>query len=293
MTVFNAERYLPAAVESILAQTFADFEFIIVNDGSSDRSLDILNEYAARDPRIRLFSQENRGIVASANEGIAAARGQYLARMDADDVSLPLRFEKQVRYLDEHPECVIVGSRVMSTDPHGIPVAASEHAPSHEEIDAQLMTPFGGWALLQPATMMRLDAVRRVGGYRGSYNISEDHDLFLRLAEVGRVANLPEVLFHYRRRYDGATHTHLHQLAEAKEKVLREAHARRGIALPPGWKVEPWKPVPVAEQARVWGWAALRAGNVPVAREHAWTALRHGPFSPATWRLVYCALRGR
>jgi hypothetical protein len=141
--------------------------------------------------------------------------------------------------------------------------------------------------------MMRLDAVRKVGGYRGKYNISEDHDLFLRLAEVGRVANLPEVLFRYRRRYDGATHTHLHQLAEAKEKVLREAHERRGLPVPPGWKVEPWKPVPVGEQARVWGWAALRAGNVPVAREHARTALRHALLSAATWRLVWCAVRGR
>ena len=293
MTVFNAERYLREAVESILGQTFRDFEFIIVNDGSTDLSGEILEEFDQRDVRIRLISRGNTGIVAAANEGIAAARGQYLARMDADDVSLPERFERQVRYLDEHPECVLVGSRVVSTDPHGIPFATSEHALTHEEIDAQLLTVGGGWALLQPATMMRLDAVRKVGGYRGAYNISEDHDLFLRLAEVGKVANLPEVLFHYRRRYDGATHTHLHQLAEAKEKVLREAHERRGLPVPPGWKVEPWKPVPVGEQARVWGWAALRAGNVPVAREHAWTALRHGPFSAATWRLVFCAVRGR
>src|SRR5215211_725311 len=93
MTVFNAERYLREAIESVLNQTFGDFEFVIVDDGSTDRSLDILKEYAQRDPRIRLISRENKGIVASANEGIAVARGQYLARMDADDVSLPQRFE--------------------------------------------------------------------------------------------------------------------------------------------------------------------------------------------------------
>jgi glycosyltransferase involved in cell wall biosynthesis len=293
MTVYNAEPYLRDAIDSILRQTFGGFEFIIVNDGSTDRSPEILNEIARIDPRVRLISRGNTGIVAAANEGIAAARGQYLARMDADDVSLPRRFERQVEYLDAHPDCVVVGSRVMNTDPHGIPVAPSEHALTHAEIDAQLMTVGGGWALLQPATMMRLEAVRKVGGYRGAYNISEDHDLFLRLAEVGTVANLPDVLFHYRRRYDGASHTHLHQLAEAKEKVLREAHQRRGLPVPPGWKVEPWKPVPVGEQARAWGWAALRAGNVAVAREHAGSALRHAPFSAATWRLVFCALRGR
>jgi hypothetical protein len=155
------------------------------------------------------------------------------------------------------------------------------------------MTAFGGWALLQPATMMRTEAVRRVGGYRGNYNISEDHDLFLRLAEVGKVANLPDVLFHYRRRYDGATHTHLHQLAEAKEKVLREAHARRGLPVPADWKVEPWKPVPKGAQARTWGWAALRAGNSGVARKHALTAVISEPWSASAWKLLICSLRGR
>jgi glycosyltransferase involved in cell wall biosynthesis len=293
MTVYNAERYLREAVESILNQTFGDFEFIVVNDGSTDGSRRILEEYARRDGRIRLVSRPNTGIVAAANEGIAAARGEYLARMDADDVSLPRRFEKQVAYLDAHPECVIVGSRVLSTDPHGIPVAPSEHALTHEEIDAQLMTATGGWALLQPATMMRLDAVRAVGGYRGKYNISEDHDLFLRLAERGKVANLPEVLFHYRRRYDGATHTHLHQLAEAKDKLLREAYERRGLPLPAGWKAEVWKPVPVREQVRTWGWAALRAGNKAVARKHAARAVITAPWSGAAWKLLFCALRGR
>src|SRR5206468_5507996 len=141
-----------------------DFEFIIVDDGSADRSLDILKEYGRRDGRIRLISRGNTGIVVAANEGIAAARGEYLARMDADDVSLPQRFEKQVAYLDAHPDCVIVGTRVRTTDPYGIPVTQSTHALTHEEIDAQLLTVGGGWAMLQPATMMRLDAVRQVGG---------------------------------------------------------------------------------------------------------------------------------
>jgi glycosyltransferase involved in cell wall biosynthesis len=293
MTVYNAERYLHETLESILRQTFRDFELIVVNDGSTDRSLEILQEYAKRDGRIRVISRGNTGIVAAANEGIAAARGEYLARTDSDDVSMPQRFEKQVAYLDAHPDCVLVGSRVLETDPNGVPVTESGHALSHEEIDRQLLTAYGGWAVLQPTTMMRTAAVRAVGGYRGRYNISEDHDLFLRLAERGKVANLPDVLLRYRRRLDGATNTHLHQLAEAKEKLLREAHERRGIPLPPGWKADVWTPVPVAEQLRAWGWAALRAGNVKVAREHARRALRAAPWSGAAWRLMLCALRGR
>jgi glycosyltransferase involved in cell wall biosynthesis len=293
MTVYNSERYLRETLDSVLGQTFRDFEFVIVNDGSTDRSLEILQEYAGRDGRIRLISRANTGIVAAANEGIAAARGDYLARTDSDDVSAPTRFEKQVAYLDAHPDCVLLGTRVIETDPNGISVSQSGHALTHEEIDAQLLTAYGGWAVLQPTTMMRTAAVRAAGGYRGHYNISEDHDLFLRLAERGRVANLSEPLLRYRRRFDGATHTHLHQLAEAKEKLLREAHERRGLPLPPGWKPEVWTPVPAAEQLRAWGWAALRAGNARVARAHALRALGLAPLSGAAWRLMFCALRGR
>jgi glycosyltransferase involved in cell wall biosynthesis len=293
MTVYNSERYLRETLDSVLGQTFRDFEFIIVNDGSTDRSLEILQEYAQRDGRIRIISRGNTGIVVAANEGIAAARGEYLARTDSDDVSAPTRFEKQAAYLDAHPECVLLGSRVIETDPNGIAVSESGHALAHEEIDRQLLTAYGGWAVLQPTTMMRTAAVRAVGGYRGRYNISEDHDLFVRLAERGKVANLPEPLLRYRRRLDGATNTHLHQLSEAKEKLLREAHERRGIPLPPGWKAEVWTPVPPAEQLRTWGWATLRAGNVKVAREHAWRAVRAAPLSGAAWRLLFCAIRGR
>src|SRR5688572_25740567 len=110
MTVYNTERYVREAVESILGQTFRDFEFIIIDDGSTDSAPAILREYADRDPRIRLVSRPNTGIVRAANEGIALARGNYLARMDSDDVALPHRFEKQVRYLNEHPACVLVGA---------------------------------------------------------------------------------------------------------------------------------------------------------------------------------------
>src|SRR5947207_6875965 len=93
MTVYNTRRYVAEAVESVLGQTFHDFEFIIIDDGSNDGSRGILNQFAARDPRIRLVSRPNTGIVAAANEGIGLARARYLARMDSDDVCLPRRFE--------------------------------------------------------------------------------------------------------------------------------------------------------------------------------------------------------
>src|SRR3954468_5693657 len=113
LAVYNARRYLRQAIDSILAQTFTDFEFIIIDDGSTDDTLAILREYEKRDGRIRLISRPNKGLTTTLNEGLALARGEFLARMDGDDVALPTRFEKQVTYLRDHPECVLVGSRVL------------------------------------------------------------------------------------------------------------------------------------------------------------------------------------
>ena len=293
MTVYNTERYLAQAVESILAQTYRDFEFIIIDDGSTDGSTAILRESAARDARIRLVSRPNTGIAKAANEGIGLARGKYLARMDSDDCSVPHRFERQVAYLDAHPECVVVGSRVMMMDPYGSPVGETGHGLTHEEIDAVLLTGGGGWALVQPSTMMRLDAVRKVGGYRGTSNVGEDHDLFVRLAEVGRVANLSEPLLWYRRHYKSVSQTQYSRQTDAKERIIREAYERRGRAAPADLGLAPWRPPKLSDQLRQWGWAAIRAGNTKVARKHAVGALRNAPLSLESWRLMYCAMRGR
>jgi len=292
-TVFNTERYVGEAVDSILAQTFSDFEYIVVDDGSSDRSAEVVEQRAERDPRLRLMRVPHGGIVKAANAGIAAANGRYLARMDSDDVALPQRFERQVRYLEGHPECVLLGTRAILVDPYGVPVAETAPKLTHEEIDAELMTNRGGAAVLQPSAMMRTEAVRRVGGYRGTANVSEDHDLFLRLAEVGKVANLDEPLLKYRRHYDSVMHTQFRQREQVKEQIIRDACRRRGIEMPGDWTFEPWEPPHPAEQLRVWGWAALRAARPSVARRHAIGAIRHAPFSRDAWRLMYCALRGR
>src|SRR4051812_26679567 len=117
MAVYNGEQYLREAVNSILSQTFKDFEFIIIDDGSTDRSPELLASYARADSRVKLISRPNKGLTKSLNEGLHAARGEFVARMDGDDISLPERFERQVSYLREHPEVVLVGSRVEFIDP--------------------------------------------------------------------------------------------------------------------------------------------------------------------------------
>src|SRR3954447_17567239 len=291
MPVYNCEAYLAEAVRSVLSQTLRDFELLIVDDGSTDHSLPVLRDFAAKDARIRLTSRPNTGITPALNEMIGLARGRYLARMDADDISMPERFAKQVEYLEAHPECVIVGSRVMLMDPYGSPVAETGHKLTHEEIEHQLLTE-SGWAMVHPSVMMRREAVERVGGYDKRWRHCEDHDLFLRLTEVGEAANLPDVLLWYRRHYASINYNKSSEQAAQKEALLREAHGRRGLQLPDGWKHERWTPPSLPEQSKLWGWAALKAGNVRIARKHAMNALRRAPQSVETWRLLYCALRG-
>jgi glycosyltransferase involved in cell wall biosynthesis len=293
MTVYNSEIYLGEAVDSILAQTFSDFELIIIDDGSTDGSTSILQAFAARDSRVRLTSRPNTGIVRAANEGIAQARGNYLARMDSDDISLPERFARQVEYLERNADCVLVGSRVTLIDPYGSPVAVSGQKLTHDEIEKELLTGGGGWAVVQPSAMMRTQAVRAAGGYRGSINMSEDHDLFLRLAERGKVANLAEPLLRYRRHYKSLNHTQYEQAWAAKERILREAYERRGLSFPADWHHEPWRPPEKAQQLRLWGWAAIKAGNAGIARRHAMGAVRAAPLSAQAWKLMYCSIRGR
>jgi glycosyltransferase involved in cell wall biosynthesis len=291
MPVYNGQRYLAASVESILAQTLTDFEFIIVDDGSTDHSLAMLREYAERDGRIRIQSRPNTGISGALNDGLAMARAELIARMDADDVAMPERFERQVAYLDAHPECVALGTSVELIDPAGLPIGVHQSNLLHEDIERQLLKGRGG-SLYHPSAMMRRRAVEQVGKYRPQYNDSEDLDLWLRLAEIGRLANLPEPLLKYRRHLESVTHRKYENQWKLKRAIVTEAYQRRGQPMPVDWSFEPWKPKPVAHQLREWAWMALKAGNRSAARRHAIEAWRRSPFSTASWRVMLCALRG-
>src|SRR2546423_621530 len=200
MPAFNVERYVADAVRSILTQTFADFELIVVDDGSTDRTPEIVRELARNDPRIKLLSRPNTGVSRASNEAIALARGEFLARMDSDDISMPDRLEKQVAYLRAHPDCVCVGANVLLVDQAAMPLFVMPEVDfGHETIDSALMA--GGWPIVQGACMYRRDAVVAVGGYREDLSLHEDMDMFVRLAERGKLENLPDVLLQYRRHY--------------------------------------------------------------------------------------------
>lgn len=294
MCVYNAERFLPETVRAVLAQTCADFELIAVNDGSGDRSLEILRRFEKQDDRVRVITRENRGIAASANEGIAASRGPYIARHDSDDVSFSTRLEKQARYLDEHPEVVAVGAQMQVTDPYGLPVETTSFPLDHAGIERQLLRG-SGWNLPQPAAMFRREAFDRVGGYRQQFSNSEDLDLFLRLAMVGRLANLDEPLVAWRRHLQSVNHARGATQAAMKRDIIADALRARGLIVPADLEstLAYTVPLPAWKQLCIWGWKALRGGNAKIARLHAWDAIKHRPTSGEAWKLALCAVRGR
>jgi glycosyltransferase involved in cell wall biosynthesis len=291
MPVYNAERYVSDAVESILTQTFTDFEFLIVDDGSTDGSRAILERHVSHDARIKLVSRANTGYLVALNEMLGRARGEYVARMDADDVALPQRFDRQVHYLDEHPECVLAGSRVILIDPDGDALTEMGAALTHEEIDGAFMGA-QGQMVYHPAVMFRRRAVMELGGYRPEYYLTEDLDLFLRLAEVGRIVNLAEPLLKYREHFAKIGFRRLRQQEDSKRRTLIDAHNRRGLSLPPGLFDREPRTENLLDVRRTWGWWALMSGHAATARKHAWACLGRSPFSVSSWRLLYCSLRG-
>lgn len=195
LPVYNGGPYLRAAVDSVLAQTFADFELIAIDDGSTDGSGAVLD--AIRDPRLRVVHQENAGLALTLNRAIALSRGEYLARQDADDLCLPERFARQVAYLDAHPHCALLGtwSRIWE----GERATARGHRHPRENGELQLRGLFDSF-FVHSSVMMRRAALEAVGPYPTDPQRfpPEDFDLWSRIARRFEVANLPEVLQIYR-----------------------------------------------------------------------------------------------
>lgn len=195
MSVYNGQSFLKEAIESVLDQTFEDFEFIIVNDGSSDGSGEVLDEWASRDSRIQVVHQENRGIPCSLNRGWRMARGAYIARMDADDISLPKRFEKQVDFLEENPTVGVVGTNVEVIDADGERLQLPSTPTDPGLIAWRMLFTCPVW---HPSVMMRKHVLRRVGGYGATILRSHDYDLWTRLIPFTNISNLPDVCLKYR-----------------------------------------------------------------------------------------------
>lgn len=194
MPVFNSAVYLAEAIESILAQTFSNFEFIIVDDGSSDDSPRILAEYAKKDARIRILRHDNnQGVTAALNTGIAQASAALVARMDADDISLPQRFASQVDYLDAHPETGVCGCRIRHIGADGAHL--SERALPESDLMIRWYLLFEN-CLPHPSVIFRRDLLPAGEAYHGDN--AQDYDLWVRLSAHTKFAILPEPLLLYR-----------------------------------------------------------------------------------------------
>ncbi len=200
MPVYNGARYLEEALASIAAQTFTDFELVIVDDGSTDATPEILARWAARDPRIRLVRRpDNGGVARALNDGLAVARGEYLARQDADDVSMPGRFARQVAVLDSTPDAVVVAMEYVAIDDVGR-MRGRVYLERDSEVLHHLLH-------FQPAMgvgahMFRAEAVRAIGGWKDAFRVAQGWELCSRIMHVGRIVTVPEVGFQYRR-HDG------------------------------------------------------------------------------------------
>lgn len=233
MAVFNGSRHLRQAIDSVLAQTHRDFELLIVDDASTDDTREIVRSYA--DPRLRLVCLPvNQGLPSALNQGVPLARGAYVARLDHDDVALPGRLARQVALLDRCPEVVVVGSWVRTIDVAGRPRGEHRYPlrPTLTRLLFQhaLLRP----CLAHPATMVRTAALRAVGGYDERYAIAQDYDLWLRLAGLGRLRNLPEALTLYREHHRSLSKRRRQQLRLEVAAILDGQLARLLPALEPG-----------------------------------------------------------
>jgi len=289
MCAYNAERYVGEAVASIFSQTFDDWEFVIVDDGSTDRTPDILKHFANRDVRIRLVLRPHAGISAARIESMVHAKGEFVAVQDADDISLPDRLARQVEYLQEHLSCVAVGCDLQLIDPDGDPICVWIADTSHAAFLDSLLRGEKGQGC---ALMMRRQAVLGAGGYRADLRAAEDHDLLLRLAEHGQLGNVPAALVKYRQHFTSACRTLWENLDEDLRAVVRTARQKRDVRASDAELQKDPGELSQLDLQRVWAWWALKAGNVETARKHALAVLARRPFAPQAWRLVACTLRG-
>lgn len=236
MPCYNGEAFVEEAIRSILDQTLADFEFIIVDDGSTDGSPLIIDAWRQADRRIRVLTKPNGGIVSALNFGLEACRGQYVARMDADDIALPERLAFQADYLDRSPGCVLVGGSSVDEMP---PTANSVRASGgrHAATDLSVFPPRIAVAV-HPLVMFRRDVVMGIGGYSADYPHAEDYDLFIRLAAHGTIDNPPEDLLFYRRHDDAVSVRHVDVQEDAAVQAELDALQRAAQPLPPPSVIE-------------------------------------------------------
>jgi glycosyltransferase involved in cell wall biosynthesis len=296
MGVYNGLPYVREAIESVLEQTYRDFEFLVVDDASTDESAEVVSEYAEEDDRIRLLENEkNRGLTWSLNRALDSAGGEFVARQDADDRSEPTRFERQVAYLDDHPEVAVVGTGARLVD------AADETLDRRVVLaDPSLTDLQRKNHLIHGSVMGRTRAFEAVDGYDEFFEYSQDYDLWLRLAAEHELRNIPEPLYVLREHgesiyIDKAWESTLYSLFARRQSTEQfdldtiETVREQGIA-------ELYEHLTVPERAdfhRTLAGIHVRYGQTTPGRDEAVRSLHYSKAQVGAYALYALSLLGR
>jgi glycosyltransferase involved in cell wall biosynthesis len=240
MPVYNCAKYIREAIESILNQTYKEFEFIIINDGSTDNTTKILNEYANKDSRIKVINRPNSGIVVALNRGLAEAKGEWIFRMDGDDIALPHRFAVQIETIKKNPSLVLLGGWCQQINAGGIPLKINKYPTKHNALVKRLEArrPF----FPHPTACFSRDMVIRLGGYRERFRHAEDTDLWLRLAGKGGVACCEDVVIQLRKHSHNISYLQ-NNLQQLRSVASRICYFRRkaGLSDPSQMEEDVWQ----------------------------------------------------
>jgi len=298
LPVRNGWPYLPRCLDSIRAQTIADWELVVVDDGADSASVGELTRMAGQDSRVRIMRMpEHRGVSDALNYGLQYCRGEFVARMDADDVCVPQRLERQRDFLRQNIQVLAVGCWTLRIDSDGDPIGLSRWSCEHLDIEQELLEGRGG--VPHPGAMIRATAMAAVHGYRPEFPYAQDKDLWLRLSELGRLANLPEMLLHYREHGANVSMQHHREQRECVGRAVQDARERRNLPIGPAQSS--YQPRAITERDRRIDWVrgALRAKNLPTCRKHLTWLAKHHPFSFRVrmltlrlWRAEWAAARG-
>ena len=230
MSCYNAARWLDMAIASVLNQTFSDFEFIVIDDGSVDKTLEVIQRYAVQDPRIVVIAKPNSGLSDSLNVGIERARGEWIARLDADDICEPTRLQKQFELSLANPSLVFIGTGLTIIDGDGKKFKTHLYPRSHTALLRNLTT--GRKFPPHSSAFYSTKAVKSVGGYRNRLMRAEDWDLWLRLSEVGELSALSEPLLQIRKHVDQISHTEGGSRQVLDSKMATIAYLVRRLKFP-------------------------------------------------------------
>lgn len=278
--------YLPEAIQSIATQSFKDWECLAIDDGSVDTSGDILRAWAASDPRVRVLKGGGQGIVAGLNLALGEAKGEWIARMDGDDVAYPARLEMQLDFMQAHPDVVASGTQALLVDPKRRPLCKTQNFCQHEKILEQLEKGIAS-SVIHPALMARTSALKSVCGYREKYRDIEDLDLYLRLAEIGKLANLDEILLEYRQHPASANVLRRERQQTLRLELINEYRARNSLPTLAALGFSRTHLETRNDLYADWSLKAAMGGNQSVALRYAILVNLREFWKPTRWKLLW------